>query len=47
MAQRGSTPLVVTEGNHVLGVVELKDVVKAGIKERFIELRRMGIRGGR
>ncbi|UCV00525.1 potassium-transporting ATPase subunit KdpB [Acidovorax radicis] len=44
VAQRGSTPLVVTEGNQVLGVVELKDVVKAGIKERFIELRRMGIR---
>lgn len=44
VAQRGSTPLVVTEGSQVLGVVELKDVVKAGIKERFIELRRMGIR---
>lgn len=43
-ARRGSTPLVVTEGSHVLGVVELKDVVKGGIKERFAELRRMGIK---
>ena len=44
VAYRGSTPLVVTEGRQVLGVVELKDVVKVGIKERFAELRRMGIR---
>ncbi|BDT69742.1 potassium-transporting ATPase ATP-binding subunit [Comamonadaceae bacterium OS-1] len=43
VARRGSTPLVVVEGNTVLGVVELKDIVKAGIKERFGELRRMGI----
>ncbi len=43
-ARRGSTPLVVAEGTHVLGVVELKDIVKGGIKERFAELRRMGIR---
>lgn len=42
-ARRGSTPLVVAEGTHVLGVVELKDIVKGGIKERFAELRRMGI----
>ncbi len=45
----GSTPLVVAETNstgvaHVLGVVELKDIVKGGIKERFAELRRMGIK---
>ncbi|MBK8745579.1 potassium-transporting ATPase subunit KdpB, partial [Propionivibrio sp.] len=42
--RRGSTPLVVAEGTRVLGVVELKDIVKGGIKERFAELRRMGIR---
>ncbi len=44
VARRGSTPLVVAEGRHVLGVVELKDIVKANIKERFAELRRMGIK---
>ena len=44
VARRGSTPLVVADGGHVLGVVELKDVVKGGIKERFAELRRMGIK---
>jgi K+-transporting ATPase ATPase B chain len=52
VARRGSTPLVVVDvdrGNgqprvHVLGVVELKDIVKPGLKERFGELRRMGIR---
>lgn len=43
VARRGSTPLVVSDGNQVLGVVELKDIVKGGIKERFAELRRMGI----
>jgi K+-transporting ATPase ATPase B chain len=44
VARRGSTPLVVAEGPKVLGVIELKDIVKGGIKERFAELRRMGIR---
>ncbi|TCT23177.1 potassium-transporting ATPase subunit KdpB [Thiobaca trueperi] len=44
VARRGSTPLVVADGSRVLGVVELKDIVKGGIKERFAELRRMGIR---
>jgi K+-transporting ATPase ATPase B chain len=44
VARRGSTPLVVAEGGHVLGVVELKDIVKTQIKERFAELRKMGIR---
>ncbi|HWB07024.1 MAG TPA: potassium-transporting ATPase subunit KdpB [Verrucomicrobiales bacterium] len=39
----GRTPLVVAEGAKVLGVVELKDVVKGGIKERFAQLRKMGI----
>src|SRR3984893_9846576 len=43
-ARRGSTPLVVAEGRHVLGVVELKDIVKTNIKERFAELRKMGIK---
>ena len=44
VSRRGSTPLVVAEATHVLGVVELKDIVKGGIKERFAELRRMGIK---
>ncbi|NWF47932.1 potassium-transporting ATPase subunit KdpB [Hydrogenophaga sp. D2P1] len=44
VARRGSTPLVVADGTQVLGVVELKDIVKGGIKERFAELRRMGIK---
>ena len=44
IARRGSTPLVVSEGATVLGAVELKDIVKGGIKERFAELRRMGIK---
>ncbi len=43
-ARDGRTPLVVAEGKKVLGVVELKDVVKGGIKERFAQLRKMGIR---
>jgi K+-transporting ATPase ATPase B chain len=44
VARRGSTPLVVAQAGHVFGVVELKDIVKGGIKERFSELRRMGIK---
>jgi K+-transporting ATPase ATPase B chain len=44
VSRRGSTPLAVADGNAVLGIVELKDIVKAGIKERFGELRRMGIK---
>ncbi|MBS0169722.1 MAG: potassium-transporting ATPase subunit KdpB [Nitrospira sp.] len=44
IAMQGGTPLVVAEGKTVLGVIHLKDVVKGGIKERFAELRRMGIR---
>ena len=43
-ARQGSTPLVVADGTRVLGVIELKDIVKGGIKERFAQLRRMGIR---
>ncbi len=44
VSRRGSTPLVVVDGGRVMGVVELKDIVKGGIKERFAELRRMGIK---
>ena len=44
VARRGSTPLLVCDGRRVLGVIELKDIVKGGIKERFGELRRMGIK---
>jgi K+-transporting ATPase ATPase B chain len=44
IARQGSTPLVVADGAKVLGVIELKDIVKGGIKERFVQLRRMGIR---
>lgn len=44
VARRGSTPLVVSEGGKALGVIELKDIVKTGIRERFAELRRMGIK---
>jgi K+-transporting ATPase ATPase B chain len=44
IARQGSTPLVVADGAKVLGVIELKDIVKGGIKERFAQLRRMGIR---
>ncbi|MBX9581568.1 MAG: potassium-transporting ATPase subunit KdpB, partial [Gemmataceae bacterium] len=44
IARAGGTPLVVSRDARVLGVVELKDVVKGGIKERFAELRRMGIK---
>ena len=44
IARRGSTPLVVCDGGKVLGVIELKDIIKGGIKERFGELRSMGIR---
>lgn len=43
-SRAGRTPLVVADGAKVLGVVELKDVVKGGIKERFAQLRSMGIR---
>jgi K+-transporting ATPase ATPase B chain len=43
ISRQGGTPLVVAEGPRVLGVVHLKDVVKGGIRERFGELRRMGI----
>ena len=44
VARQGGTPLVVAEGDRVLGIVYLKDIVKGGMRERFAELRRMGIR---
>ena len=44
LAHQGATPLVVAEDNRVLGVVHLKDIVKGGIKQRFAELRKMGIK---
>ena len=44
VARGGATPLVVSEGRHVLGVVELSDVVKHGVKERFARLRAMGVK---
>ena len=44
VARQGATPLVVADGGRVLGVVELRDVLKGGIRERFAELRQMGIK---
>jgi K+-transporting ATPase ATPase B chain len=44
LSRQGSTPLVVSENNKVLGVIQLKDIVKGGIKQRFAQLRTMGIR---
>jgi K+-transporting ATPase ATPase B chain len=44
VAKQGSTPLVVADSGNVLGVVELKDIVKGGIKDRFASLRQMGIK---
>jgi K+-transporting ATPase ATPase B chain len=44
LARQGATPLVVAEDNKVLGLIRLKDVVKGGIKQRFTELRKMGIK---
>ncbi|SEN77783.1 ATPase, P-type (transporting), HAD superfamily, subfamily IC [Loktanella fryxellensis] len=44
VARASGTPLAVADGDRLLGAIALKDIVKAGIKERFAELRRMGIR---
>lgn len=44
LARQGATPLVVAEDNRILGVIHLKDIVKGGIKQRFAELREMGIK---
>ncbi len=42
IAKSGGTPLVVSSDGQVLGAIELKDIVKGGIKERFVEMRKMG-----
>lgn len=44
IAQTGGTPLAVVENGRLLGAIHLKDIIKTGIRERFVELRRMGIR---
>src|SRR5262249_12844172 len=44
VANEGGTPLVVSDNQHVLGVIKLKDIVKGGIKARFATLRKMGIK---
>ena len=44
IAKAGGTPLVVADGARTLGVIQLKDIVKGGIKERFAQLRKMGVR---
>lgn len=44
VARKGATPLVVSDGRHVLGVIELSDIIKRGIKERFARLREMGVK---
>jgi K+-transporting ATPase ATPase B chain len=44
ISKSGGTPLAVADGKRLLGIIHLKDVVKGGIRERFAELRRMGIR---
>jgi len=44
LSRQGATPLVVAENNQILGVIRLKDIVKGGIKQRFAQLRKMGIR---
>jgi K+-transporting ATPase ATPase B chain len=44
LARLGATPLVVAEDNRVMGIIHLKDIVKGGIRQRFAELRKMGIR---
>jgi potassium-transporting ATPase ATP-binding subunit len=44
IAKSGATPLAVADGANILGVIQLKDIVKGGISERFAELRRMGIK---
>jgi potassium-transporting ATPase ATP-binding subunit len=44
LSRQGATPLVVAENDQVLGVIHLKDIVKGGIKQRFAQLRKMGIR---
>ena len=44
IAKKGGTPLLVTDGTKIVGIIHLKDIVKGGIKERFADMRRMGIK---
>jgi potassium-transporting ATPase ATP-binding subunit len=44
ISTKGGTPLLVADGNKVMGIVHLKDIIKGGIKERFAEMRKMGIK---
>jgi len=44
IARLGGTPLIVADGATILGLIHLKDIVKGGIRERFLELRKMGIK---
>jgi len=44
ISNKGGTPLLVSDGNRVVGIIHLKDIIKGGIKERFAELRKMGIK---
>jgi K+-transporting ATPase ATPase B chain len=44
IARNGGTPLVVSKNNQALGVIHLKDIVKGGLKERFVQMRKMGIK---
>lgn len=44
IAQKGGTPLVVTKNHRILGVIYLKDIIKQGVKEKFADLRKMGIK---
>lgn len=44
ISKKGGTPLLVSEGNRVMGIVHLKDIIKGGIKERFAEMRKVGIK---
>jgi high-affinity K+ transport system ATPase subunit B len=44
VARSGATPLAVADGSRLLGVIELKDIVKQGIRERFAQMRAIGIR---
>lgn len=44
ISNKGGTPLLVSDGNRVMGIIHLKDIIKGGIKERFSELRKAGIR---
>jgi K+-transporting ATPase ATPase B chain len=44
IASNGGTPLVVSENNKILGVIELQDIIKTGIQERFVRLRKMGVK---